>query len=226
MKPLVATVAVLVALATGAQALTPELDELRARAEQGDADAQADLGFRYSQGCGVREDDVEAVRWYRLAADQGHAGAMNSLGYLYGAPDVFAGGERVPQDYAEAVRWYRLAAEQGGADGMFSLGVMYLDGTGVPQDDVQAHMWFNLMASRTTDSERGNAVRNLDRVECRMTPDQLAEALRLASEWDAAHPRAPHCTPGPPAIGSVSVHGDRCELRVRLYRWIHLALYV
>ena len=69
MKPLVATVAVLVALATGAQAQTPELDELRARAEQGDADAQADLGFRYSQGSGVREDDVEAVRWYRLAAD-------------------------------------------------------------------------------------------------------------------------------------------------------------
>ena len=58
MKPLVATVAVLVALATGAQAQTPELDELRARAEQGDADAQFNLGLMYGNGLGVPEDDT------------------------------------------------------------------------------------------------------------------------------------------------------------------------
>ena len=71
MKPLVATVAVLVALATGApvQAQTPELDELRARAEQGHAEAQYNVGFRYSTGEGVPQDDAEAVRWYRLAAE-------------------------------------------------------------------------------------------------------------------------------------------------------------
>jgi hypothetical protein len=47
MKPLVAAVAVLVALAVGApvQAQSPEIDALRVRAEAGVADAQNDLGF-------------------------------------------------------------------------------------------------------------------------------------------------------------------------------------
>ena len=72
MKPLVATVAVLVALATGApvQAQTPELDELRALAKQGDASVQILLGGMYDTGRGVPQDATEAVRWYRLAADQ------------------------------------------------------------------------------------------------------------------------------------------------------------
>jgi len=57
--------AILVALASGAplQAQTPEIDALRARAEQGDAPAQFALGVM----------DAEAVRWYGLAAEQGHA---------------------------------------------------------------------------------------------------------------------------------------------------------
>ena len=53
------------------------------------------------------EDDAEAVRWYRLAADQGHADAQVFLGLKY------ANGEGVVEDDAEAVRWYRLAADQG-----------------------------------------------------------------------------------------------------------------
>ena len=73
MKPLVAAVAVLVALAVGAQAQTPEIDALRARAEQGDAPAQFALGVMYAEGRGVPQDDAEAVRWYGLAAEQGHA---------------------------------------------------------------------------------------------------------------------------------------------------------
>ena len=45
--------AVLVALAVGAQVQTPEIDAVRARAEQGDADAQYNLGVSYAQGRGV-----------------------------------------------------------------------------------------------------------------------------------------------------------------------------
>ena len=60
MKPLVAAVAVLVALAAGAQAQTPEIEALRARAEQGDAEAQFNLGFMYATGqCEGR--DVKSV---------------------------------------------------------------------------------------------------------------------------------------------------------------------
>ena len=75
MKLRVAAVTVLVALVVGAQAQTPEIDALRARAEQGDAEAQFNLGVMYSNGEGVPQDDAEAVRWYRLAAAQGYARA-------------------------------------------------------------------------------------------------------------------------------------------------------
>lgn len=56
-----------------------ELDELRARAAAGEADAQAKLGFRYASGEGVAEDAVEAVRWFRLAAEQDHPDAQTAL---------------------------------------------------------------------------------------------------------------------------------------------------
>jgi hypothetical protein len=175
--------AVLVALAVGAQAQTPEIDAVRVRAEAGDAEAQNDLGVRYANGDGVPQDDAEAVRLYRRAADQGHARAQNNLGFMY------ATGRGVPQDYAEAVRWFRLAADQGHADAQFNLGVMYANGRGVPQDDVQAHMWFNLAASRLTGEQRETVVRGRDAAAGRMTPDDRSEAQRLAREWDAAHPR-------------------------------------
>ena len=98
--------AVLVALAVGAQAQTPEIDALRAQAEQGDAEAQYRLGFMYAEGRGVPQDDAEAVRWYRLAADQGDARAMSNLGGMY------AGGRGVVQDYVQAHMWRNVAASR------------------------------------------------------------------------------------------------------------------
>ncbi len=81
----VAAVAVLTALAlcVPVQAQTPEIDTLRARAEQGDAAALYSIGLMYAIGRGVPQDDAEAVRWYRLAADQGYASAQGNLGSMY-----------------------------------------------------------------------------------------------------------------------------------------------
>ena len=60
-----------------------DLDDLRVRAKQGDANAQNNLGFMYAEGHGVQQDDVEAVRWYRLAVEQGNAQAQLNLGNMY-----------------------------------------------------------------------------------------------------------------------------------------------
>ena len=73
----------------------------------------------------------------------------------------------------------------------YSNGLVDVNGEGVPQDDVQAHMWFNLAASRYTGEDRERAVEARDRVAGLMIPTQIAEAQRLAREWDAAHPREP-----------------------------------
>ena len=87
-----------------------ELAQLRALAEQGDVDAQYNLGLMYDFGEGVPEDDEEAVRWYRLAADQGYANAQSTLGFMY------LNGYGVPEDAVLAYMWYNLAAAQGNED--------------------------------------------------------------------------------------------------------------
>ena len=40
-------------------------------ADQGNAEAQCNLGWMYRYGRGVTQDDGEAVKWYQKAADQG-----------------------------------------------------------------------------------------------------------------------------------------------------------
>ncbi len=67
------------------------------------------LGDCYADGKGVAQNEAEAVRWYRKAAEQNHAEAQYWLGACY------ADGEGVTQNDAEAVKWYRAAAEQGHA---------------------------------------------------------------------------------------------------------------
>ncbi len=142
---------------------------LRPLADQGDAVARFDLGVMYNNGWGVPRDYVQAGKWYRLAAAQGNADAQYNLGILYDD------GHR----YAEAVKWYRKAADQGLGDAQFNLGLLYATGQGVPRDYVQAYMWLELLAAQDDQS----AVSNRDAVARRMTPEQIAEAQKLAREW-------------------------------------------
>ena len=119
----------------------------------------------------------------RVLAEAGDAEAQVTLGLAYSF------GRGVPQDDVEAVRWYRLAADQGNGDAQLWLGLMYANGEGVPEDDVTAHMWFDLAASRFTGIDREGVVKSRDQLAATLTSDQLAEAKRLAREWDEAHPR-------------------------------------
>ena len=150
---------------------TEELVELRRLAEQGDADAQYNLGVMYDNGEGVPEDNAEAVKWYRMAAEQGHAGTQFMLGLMY------AYGDGVPEDDAEAVKWYRMAAEQGHAGTQFMLGVMYNNGEGVPEDYVRAYAWYNLAAAQGNEP----AVKAKDGLRERMTAKQIARAQELSN---------------------------------------------
>ena len=53
------------------------VEEIHARAKQGDAEAQYRLGRFYANGEGLPRSGVEAVRWFRLAAEQGQADKHN-----------------------------------------------------------------------------------------------------------------------------------------------------
>jgi len=129
--------------------------------------------FEDGEAAYERGDYVTALRLMRPLAEQGQTNAQYFIGMMY------AIGNGVRQDYVEAVKWFRKAAEQGDASAQNSLGSMYLNGYGVSQDYVVAHKWFNLAAAR------GNklAERNRVTVSIAMTPDQIAEAQRLAREW-------------------------------------------
>ena len=66
--------------------------------------------------------------------------------------------------------------------------MMYEDGIGVEQDYVTAHMWFSLAAS-LPGAYHNAAVTRRNRIAEELSTRQLAEAQRLAREWDEAHPR-------------------------------------
>lgn len=88
------------------------------------------------------KNDAEAAKWFRKAADKGHADAQHSLGYMY------AQGKGVLKDDAEAVRWYRKAADQGSALAQCSLGFMYGEGRGVPKNDKESAGWYRKAAEK------------------------------------------------------------------------------
>ena len=81
----------------------------RKSAEQGNAEAQFNLGVAYYYGIGVSRDYAEAARWFSRSAWQGNSDAQGWLGNLYKE------GQGVTRDYHEAVKWYRKSAEQGNA---------------------------------------------------------------------------------------------------------------
>ncbi len=84
-------------------------------------------------------------------------------------------------DYDTALKGFRPLAEQGDAAAQYFLGVMYAKGHGSTKDYVLAHMWFSLAAARGDKV----AIKTRDTLEEFMTPDQIAEAQRLAREWKA-----------------------------------------
>ncbi|MGH6804866.1 MAG: tetratricopeptide repeat protein [Methyloceanibacter sp.] len=156
---------------------TEAIRRFRPLAEQGHAGAQSYLGLMYYSGAGVPQDFDHSVKWSRLGAEQGDRNGQYNLGRLY------AVGKGVPKDDVEAAKWWRLAAEQGHTTSQFLLGISYALGKGVPQDYVLAHMWFNLGASASEGKLRDDHVARRDELEGLMTPEQIAEAQRLAREW-------------------------------------------
>mgnify|MGYP001560807994 CR=1 FL=1 len=96
--------------------------------EANNALAQFNLGAMYDKGEDVPENNAEAVKWYRKAADQGNAVAQSNLG------DMYVKGEGVPENHAEAVKWFRKAADQGNARSQAQLGIHLMKGDGILKD--------------------------------------------------------------------------------------------
>ena len=148
---------VLILLALTSGAFASEFDKSMEKATQGEAWAQFNLGIMYANGRGVPENDAEAVKWFRKAADQGYVKAQYHLGIMY------ANGRGVPENDAEAVKWYRKAADgvsyrrlssrisrssQGYVKAQYNLGLMYDNGRGVSKNDAEAVKWYKKAAEQ------------------------------------------------------------------------------
>ena len=80
---------------------------LQKSAQQGDKEAQFQLGVMYENGQGVLKDPAKAVSWYQKAAAQNHALAQNNLGWAYFQ------GLGIARDDAQALKWFQTALSQG-----------------------------------------------------------------------------------------------------------------
>ena len=152
---------------------------LRFAAEElGYAESQYSLGDSYENGYNVPTDLSEAVRLYRMAADNGLADAQHALCRLFylgngvapdlsrsydwclsaaeqghaGASDqlgfLYSSGTYVDQDDEEAVKWFSVGADAGHVDSQFHLAVMYAEGRGVSKSDEESVKWLRLAATR------------------------------------------------------------------------------
>jgi TPR repeat protein len=111
---------------------TVDLQALQTKAEQGDAWAQLNLGAAYDNAIGTERNVEQAIRWYKLAAEQGLAEAQFNLAHILVDEDISA---------VRAAKWMAKAAAQGMVDAEFLMGVIYAEGLGVAQDDAEARRW-------------------------------------------------------------------------------------
>jgi len=78
-----------------------------------------------------------------------------------------------------------VSANEGNSTSQLRLGKLFLDGHGVTQNYVAAHFWFNLAsAAGLTEAQQLR-----DTVAVKMTPAQIAEAQKRASEWRPTTPQ-------------------------------------
>ncbi|MBI3884611.1 MAG: sel1 repeat family protein [Opitutae bacterium] len=172
-SPRLSAVLVFSAALLAAGAAEVSLEELQAKADGGDVPAIVALAEHYRDEVGGEE---EALRWYRLAAAKGHAGAQLEFGLLLRdgrgttadpeeafswllksagqgeryAMTLVAGsyveGEMVKKNLVQALRWYRSAAEKGDANAAFEAGAMLADGRGTKRDPLEAAKWLAVAA--------------------------------------------------------------------------------
>ncbi|MET2828753.1 peptidoglycan-binding protein [Mesorhizobium shangrilense] len=205
--------------ASAAGAVTTKIDipadagpqALRDAAAGGDSKAIFEIGSRYAESRGVKEDMAAAAKWYEKSAEFGFAPAEYRIGNFYEK------GIGVARDIKKAKTWYQLSAEQGNAsamhnlavlfamaadgvtdnesaahwfqaaadvgvkDSQFNLGILAAKGVGMKQNLEESYKWFALVA-KTGDKD---AAAKRDEVAISLRPEQLERARAAAELWKA-----------------------------------------
>jgi len=182
---------------------------LRDAAAGGDAKALFEIGSRYAESRGVKEDMAAAAKWYEKSAELGFAPAEYRIGNFYEK------GIGVARDIKKSKTWYQMAAEQGNAsamhnlavlfamaadgvtdnesaahwfqaaadvgvkDSQFNLGILAAKGVGMKQNLEESYKWFALVA-KTGDKD---AAAKRDEIAAALRPEQLERARAATDLW-------------------------------------------
>jgi localization factor PodJL len=184
---------------------------LHEAAASGDVKALFEIGSRYAESRGVKEDMKAAAKWYEQSAELGFAPAEYRIGNFYEK------GIGVARDIKKAKTYYQLAAEQGNAsamhnlavlfamaadgvtdnesaahwfqeaadlgvkDSQFNLGILAAKGVGMKQNLEESYKWFALVA-KTGDKD---AAAKRDEIANALRPEQLERARAATELWKA-----------------------------------------
>ncbi|MBV9931372.1 MAG: sel1 repeat family protein [Alphaproteobacteria bacterium] len=163
--------------------------EWRPLADQGDPDAEFNLGQGYKLGRGVPADMRAAQVWYEKAAQQGHAQAQANLGLI-----LFQNGER-----GRALPWIRKAADAGDPRAQYVLGTALFNGDlpGVGKDWPRAYA----LMSRAAAQGLPQAANNLTQMDRFVPLAQRRQGLALAQQMERAQGSGP-----PPPRPAATAH--------------------
>lgn len=172
------------------------LEEFRTLADKGEARSQFSVGLIYHLGRGVKVDYKKAYTWYKKAALQDYAPAINNLGMMYlngeyvaqnraiafklfkkssakhaQAKDNMAksyeNGWGVKKSMKNAIRYYREAGDAGYILGWIHLAELYENGRSVPKNLDEAVKWYIKAAEKNSPTARGALLR-LGRLPARL----------------------------------------------------------
>ena len=156
----------------------------RPLADQGDADAQFNLGQAYRLGRGVATNLALARSWLEKAAAQGHVDAETTLGLL-----LFQNG-----DQPVALKWLKLAAEASEPRAMLVYGTALFNGDSVTQDPIGGYAY----VYRAYASGLPAAKEVMDQLNKLMNAADKQKALVLVKAQDKAAGRALFASNPPP----------------------------
>ena len=117
-----------------------EITALKQKAEAGHVESQVELAVNYRFG--ISANLSESARWWRAAAEQGHAIAQFNLA------EYLIKGRGVAKDVYEAIEWYTKAAESGDRLSQYDLGRLFLLGEEIPENRPLAFKWFSAAAAQ------------------------------------------------------------------------------
>lgn len=125
-------------------------------AEQGFVTAMVGLAQLHERGDVTGKRDLaQAYRWFRRAAETGHADAQVETATAHYL------GRGTTKDMAQAAHWYREAAKQGDGGAQYLIASMYEQGLGVERDLRLARYWYALCA-RNGDVAAPGKLREVD----------------------------------------------------------------